>query len=55
MEVFANDADAYLQYTLSQSLNPALRLRLFQSGPGTFWTNMGDKSMNLFMPTQGGK
>lgn len=55
MEVFASDGNAFLQYTLSQSLNPALRLRLFQSGPGTFWTNMGDKSMNLFLPTQGGR
>jgi len=51
MEVFADDADAFLRYTMSQSLSPTLRLRLFQSGPGTFWTNMGDKSMNLFMPT----
>lgn len=50
MEVFGREGDAYLRYTLAQELNPQMRLRLFQSGPGTLWTNMGDKSMNLFMP-----
>jgi hypothetical protein len=50
MEVFGKDNDAYLRYTMAKELNPALRLRLFQSGPGTLWTNMGDKSMNLMMP-----
>lgn len=30
--------------------NPDLRLRLFQSGPGTFWTNMtGSEGMNLLL------
>lgn len=53
MEVFENDIDAFLRYTLSQNLNPELRIRLFQSGPGTFWTNMGDKNLNLFAPVPG--
>lgn len=53
MDVFANDAEAFLRYTMSQRLNSTLRLRLFQSGPGTFWTNIGDKSMNFVLPTQG--
>jgi hypothetical protein len=55
MDVFRGDSESFLRYTMSQSLNQAMRLRLFQSGPGTFWTNMGDKSMNLFVPTQGGR
>lgn len=50
MDVFGNDAQAFFRYTMSQNLNPALRVRLFQSGPGTFWTNMGDKNLNLFAP-----
>jgi hypothetical protein len=50
MDVFQNDAQAYLRYTLAQDLNPNLVLRLFHSGTGTFWTNMGDKSMNLLLP-----
>ncbi|MBL8796472.1 MAG: hypothetical protein JNM56_21410, partial [Planctomycetia bacterium] len=50
MDVFAQNSDALLRYTLSQHLNPALRLRLFQSGPGTFWTNLGDRALNLFAP-----
>lgn len=53
MEVFANDMSAFMRYTLSQNLNPALRIRLFQSGPGTFWTNMGEKNLNLFAPVPG--
>jgi hypothetical protein len=50
MELFGRDGDAFLRYTMAKEMNPNLRLRLFQSGPGTLWTNMGDKSMNLFMP-----
>ncbi|MBA4063196.1 MAG: hypothetical protein C0501_05685 [Isosphaera sp.] len=53
MDVFAGDPHAFLRYTLSQSLSKDLRLRLFQSGPGTFWTNLGDKSVNLFAPLPG--
>ncbi len=51
MEVFQNDADAFLRYTLSQQLNPKLVVRLFQSGPGTFWTNLdGGKGLNFMLP-----
>jgi hypothetical protein len=50
MDVFQNDGGAFLRYTLADQLNPDLVLRLFHSGPGTFWTNMGDKSINLMMP-----
>jgi hypothetical protein len=53
MDVFQGDGDAFLRYSLAQQLNPALRLRLFHSGPGTFWTNMGDKGMNLLLPAPG--
>jgi len=31
-----------------------MKLRLFQAGPGTFWTNLGDKTMNLFLPAPSG-
>lgn len=51
MEVFRGDSESFLRYTMSQNLNRAMRLRLFQAGPGTFWTNLGDKTMNLFVPT----
>jgi hypothetical protein len=50
MDVFANDGEAFLRDTLSQNLSPSMRLRLFQSGPGTFWTNLGDQAMSLFVP-----
>jgi hypothetical protein len=53
MEVFQNDADAYLRYTMAEKLNPKMVLRLFHSGPGTLWTNMGDKNMNLMLPVPG--
>ena len=55
MDVFGNDAQAFFRYTMSQNLNPLLRVRLFQSGPGTFWTNMGDKNLNLFAPIRDNK
>lgn len=55
MDVFKNDTAAFFRYTMSQNLNPDLRIRLFQSGPGTFWTNMGEKNLNLFAPTSGTK
>ncbi len=54
MDVFKGDNDSFLRYTVAQKLNPNLRLRLFQSGPGTFWTNVGDKAMNLFVPAPTG-
>lgn len=50
MEVFQQDSSAFLRYTMSQKLNENLVLRLFHSGNGTFWTNMGDKNMNLLLP-----
>ena len=50
VDLFGRDSDAYMRYTMSQGMNPKMQLRLFQSGPGTLWTNMGDKNMNLFMP-----
>jgi hypothetical protein len=51
MDVFQNDANAFLRYTLAEQLNPKIGIRLFHSGPGTFWTNMGDKNMSLMVPT----
>lgn len=50
MELFGRDADAYLRYTMARELNPNLRLRLFQSGPGTLWTNMGNKDVQFMLP-----
>ena len=32
---------------------PGVVLRLFHSGPGTFWTNLGDKNMTLMLPAPG--
>jgi hypothetical protein len=50
MEAFRNDPVAFQRYTMADKLNPALRLRLFHSGPGTFWTNMdGSKGWNLML------
>jgi hypothetical protein len=53
MEVFQNDANAFLRYTLAEKLNPQMRLRLFHSGPGTLWTNMEGKNLQLLMPAPG--
>jgi SPFH domain / Band 7 family len=50
MKVFQDDNDAFLRYSLAEKLNPKLMLRLFHSGSGTLWTNMGEKSFNLFLP-----
>lgn len=50
MEVFQGDGQSFLRYALSEKLRPDLQLRLFQSGPGTFWTNMsGSEGMNLLL------
>ena len=49
MDIFNNDGEAYLRYSMADQLNKDLKLRMFHSGPGTFWTNMGDKNMNLMM------
>jgi hypothetical protein len=54
MDVFKGDGDAFLRYSMADQLNPNLRVRLFHSGPGTFWTNMGDKNFNFLMPTNAG-
>jgi SPFH domain / Band 7 family len=54
MDVFQSDGNAFLRYTMAQKLNDNLVLRLFHSGNGTFWTNMGDKNMNLMMPVPAG-
>jgi hypothetical protein len=51
MDVFEGDGDAFLRYSLAEALNPKIVVRLFQSGPGTFWTNMDGKSLNMFVPT----
>jgi hypothetical protein len=55
LDLFGREGDSYLRYVLAQSLNPEMRLRLFQSGPGTFWTNMGNKDMNMFLPIPTGE
>jgi len=49
MDVFENNGDAYLRYVMADMINPNLRIRLFQSGPGTFWTNLDSKSFNLMV------
>ncbi len=54
IKVFQDDNDAFLRYSLAEQLNPKLILRLFHSGPGTLWTNMGDKNFNLFLLPAGG-
>jgi hypothetical protein len=54
MEVFQNDPQALLKYTLADQLNPNMVLRFFQAGPGTLWTNMDSKSFNLMLPAPAG-
>lgn len=56
MDVFQNDGNAFLKYTMAQNLNPKMGLRLFHSGPGTFWTNIegGFKNMSLLLPSPSG-
>ena len=53
MDVFQQDANAFLRYSLAEQLNPNIVLRLFHSGAGTFWTNMDGKGMSLLLPTPG--
>ena len=55
MDVFKNDNDAFMRYTLAQQLNPNMILRLFHSGPGTFWTNMDGKGPQLLISPPGGQ
>ena len=50
MQVFRNDGEAFLKYSLAQELNPAMVVRLFHSGPGTFWTNMNGKDLSFMLP-----
>jgi hypothetical protein len=50
MDVFQSDASAYLRYALAEKLNDKMVLRLFHSGPGTFWTNLGNKNTTLLLP-----
>ena len=49
MEVFENNGDAYMHYVMADMINPNLHIRLYQSGPGTFWTNMDGKGFNLMV------
>jgi hypothetical protein len=51
MQVFQNDANAFLRYTLADKINPKMMFRVFHSGPGTFWTNLENKNMSLLLPT----
>ncbi|MGH7171848.1 MAG: SPFH domain-containing protein [Gemmataceae bacterium] len=50
MSIFQSDSNAYLRYSMAEKLNEKMVLRLFHSGPGTFWTNMGNKNMNFLLP-----
>jgi hypothetical protein len=53
MEVFQSDGNAYLRYAMAEKLNEKMVLRVYHSGPGTLWTNMGNKNMNLLLPAPG--
>jgi regulator of protease activity HflC (stomatin/prohibitin superfamily) len=53
LQVFQNDGNAFLRYSLADKLNPKLIVRLFHSGAGTLWTNMDGKGMNLLLPAPG--
>ena len=53
MDLFQNDSQAYLRYAMAEKLNDRIVLRLYHSGPGTLWTNLGDKNMTLMLPTPG--
>lgn len=50
IDLFQNDGNAYLRYALAEKLNPKMVLRVYHSGPGTLWTNLGDKNMTLMLP-----
>lgn len=43
---FKGDADAFARYTFAQTLPEELQVRLVQTGPGTFWTDL-DRSTGL--------
>jgi hypothetical protein len=53
MDVFQKDGDAFLRYSMADQINPKIVLRIFHSGPGTFWTNLEGKNMNLLLPAPG--
>jgi hypothetical protein len=53
LDLFRNDGNAYLRYTMAEKLNEKMVLRLYHSGPGTLWTNLGDKNMTFMLPTSG--
>lgn len=53
MDVFQNNSDAFLRYSLAEQLNPKMMLRLFHSGAGTFWTNLEGKGVSLMLPAGG--
>jgi hypothetical protein len=38
---------------MAEKLNEKMVLRLYHSGPGTLWTNLGDKNMTLMLPAAG--
>jgi hypothetical protein len=50
LDVFQNDGQAFLRYSLAEQINPRLALRLYHSGPGTFWTNLDGRGTNLLLP-----
>ncbi|HEY7329792.1 MAG TPA: hypothetical protein VH592_19310, partial [Gemmataceae bacterium] len=53
LDVFQSDGSAYLRYAMAEKLNDKMVLRLYHSGPGTLWTNIGNKNMNLLLPAPG--
>lgn len=53
MDVFQSNPDAFLRYTMAQQINPNLMLRVFHAGPGTLWTNLGNKNMTFMLPAPG--
>jgi hypothetical protein len=50
MEIFQNDGNAFLRYSLAEKLNPNVSIRLVHAGPGTFWTNMDSKGLQFQIP-----
>ena len=40
VKAFGGDAEAFRKYTFADALPPEFSLRLVQSGPGTFWTDL---------------
>jgi hypothetical protein len=53
MDVFQSNPDAFLRYSMAQQLNPNMMLRVFHAGPGTLWTNLGNKNMTFMLPAPG--